>query len=84
MRICMCIHMCMCMRMRTCMGMCMCICYMFVCRLVISVQGVILINFSSLGCIVTEILKAYKNVYVYVYYYLLLLLYFILEMGYSQ
>ena len=31
---------------------------MFVCRLVISVQGVITIDLSSLGCIVPEILKA--------------------------
>ena len=36
-------------------------CYMFVCRLVISVQGVIIIDLSSLGCIVPEILKAQKS-----------------------
>ena len=34
-------------------------CYMFVCRLLISVQGVIIIDLSSLGCIVPEI----KNIY---------------------
>ena len=34
---------------------------MFVCRLVISVQGVIIIDLSSLGCIVPEILKSIKN-----------------------
>ena len=32
-------------------------CYMFVCHLVISVQGVIIIELSSLGCIVPEILN---------------------------
>ena len=36
-------------------------CYMFVCRLVISVQGVIIIDLSSLGCIVPEILKSIKK-----------------------
>ena len=34
---------------------------MFVCRLVISVQGVIAIDLFSLGCIVPEILKSIKN-----------------------
>ena len=34
------------------------ICSVFGCRLVISVQGVIIIDLSSLGCIVPEILKA--------------------------
>ena len=37
-------------------------CYMFVCRLVISVQGVIIIV-PALGCIVPEILKALKKIY---------------------
>ena len=37
-------------------------CYMFVCRLVISVQGVIIIDLSSLGCNVPEILKALKKI----------------------
>ena len=36
-------------------------CYMFVCRLVISVQGVIIIDLSSLGYIVPEILKGIKK-----------------------
>ena len=36
-------------------------CYMCVCRLVISVQGVIIIDLSSLGCIVPEILKSIKK-----------------------
>ena len=36
-------------------------CYMFVCRVVISVQEVIIIDLSSLGCIVPEILKSIKN-----------------------
>ena len=35
--------------------------YMFVCRLVISVQGVIIIDLSSLGCIVPEMLKSIKK-----------------------
>ena len=34
---------------------------MFMCRLVISVQGVIIIDLSSLGCIVPEILKRIKK-----------------------
>ena len=37
-------------------------CYMSVCRLVISVQGVIIIDLSSLGCIVPEILKSIKKI----------------------
>ena len=34
---------------------------LYVCRLVISVQGVIIIDLSSLGCIVPEILKSIKK-----------------------
>ena len=43
---------------KTC-GICS-VLYVCVCRLVISVQGVIIIDLSSLGCIVPEILKSIK------------------------
>ena len=40
-------------------------CYMFVCRLVNSVQGVITIDLSSFGCIVPWDIKSIKKVHVH-------------------